>query len=227
MNYAEQLRTPQSGRHTGLVIVAAIHVLLGWALIHGLGQRHHTPPPAPIDVDFVPVEPAPPPPPTPMLPQPSTPVQPRIMVEVPIVPPIATPTENTISATHEAVTAERGWTDNTAASAASGAGTPPARMVAKPAIANVQGCAPTSDDYPAAARRAEATGTTRLRFTIDAAGALVRSEILKSAGVSREHRLLDKVAESKLAGCYFTAGIDENGRAVGGTFEVDYVWRLE
>ena len=91
----------------------------------------------------------------------------------------------------------------------------------------MQACAPRAEDYPAAARRAEATGISRLRFTIDAAGALVRSEIVKSAGVTREHRLLDKVAESKLAGCYFTAGVDENGRAMGGTFEVDYVWKLE
>src|SRR6185295_14884103 len=98
--------------------------------------------------------------------------------------------------------------------------TPPAptapRPAAKPAIANVQACAPTSEDYPAAARRAEAAGVTRLRFTIDAAGRLLRSELLRSAGSSREHRLLDKVAESKLAGCSFAAGVDENGHPMGG-----------
>ncbi|WP_144289826.1 energy transducer TonB, partial [Ideonella sp. A 288] len=103
----------------------------------------------------------------------------------------------------------------------------PPKAAAKPAIANVQACAPKSDDYPPAAARAEATGTTKIRFTIDAAGKLVKTEVVRSAGASREHRLLDRVAADKLGSCNFTPGIDEHGKPMGGTFEVDYVWKLE
>jgi protein TonB len=104
---------------------------------------------------------------------------------------------------------------------------PPAPVrAARPAIGNVQSCAPKADDYPPAAIRAEATGTTKIRFTVDAQGKLAKAEVVRSAGSSREHRALDRVAEQKLSECKFTPGIDENGRPTGGTFEVDYVWKL-
>jgi TonB family protein len=104
---------------------------------------------------------------------------------------------------------------------------PVARPVAKPALGNVAACAPKNDDYPAAAVRAEATGTTRIRFAVDASGRLASAEVVKPAGTSREHRQLDRVALAKLSECTFKPGSDETGRAVGGTFEVEYVWKLE
>jgi protein TonB len=103
----------------------------------------------------------------------------------------------------------------------------PPRRAASPAIANVNACAPTADDYPSAAVRAEATGTTKIRFTVGPDGKMTGSQIVRSAGPSREHKMLDRVAQSKLSGCSFKAGIDENGRAVGASFDVDYVWKLE
>ena len=99
-------------------------------------------------------------------------------------------------------------------------------MAAQPAIANVQACAPTNEDYPSAAVRAEATGTTRIKFTVDATGKLSGAEVVKSAGRSREHKMLDRLALSKLSDCSFKAGSDETGRAVGASFEVEYVWKL-
>jgi protein TonB len=103
----------------------------------------------------------------------------------------------------------------------------PARVAAKPAIADVRACAPTADDYPPAAQRADATGTTRIRFTVDASGKMTAAEVVKSAGPSREHRLLDRVAQTKLSECTFTPGIDETGKRAGGVFEVEYVWKLQ
>jgi protein TonB len=101
-------------------------------------------------------------------------------------------------------------------------------VAARPAIANAKDCAPTSDDYPAAARRAEATGSTRVRFSVGADGRLSGApEVLKSSGSSREHKMMDRVAVSKLSECTFKAGLDENGRPMGGTFEVEYVWKLD
>jgi protein TonB len=103
----------------------------------------------------------------------------------------------------------------------------PPRVAARPAFSNVRECAPTGDDYPSAARRAEATGTTKVRFTVGADGKLASSAVIKSAGPSREHKMLDRIALSKLSECTFKAGIDENGKPMGGSFDVDYVWKLE
>jgi protein TonB len=104
---------------------------------------------------------------------------------------------------------------------------PPPRVAARPAIANVKDCAPTSADYPRAAAKAEATGTTKIRFRVDASGKLAGVEVVKSAGPSREHKMLDRIAADKLGECRFTPGLDENGKAVGASFDVDYVWKLE
>jgi len=104
----------------------------------------------------------------------------------------------------------------------------PPRVAARPAIANVGDCAPTGDDYPAAAKRTEATGTTRIRFTVGADGRLAGApDIVKSAGSTREHKMLDRLAASKLSECRFKAGADENGKPVGASFDVDYVWKLD
>ncbi len=100
-------------------------------------------------------------------------------------------------------------------------------MAARPAIANVQACAPKSEDYPAAALRAEATGITKVRFTVGADGKMTASEVVRSSGPSREHKQMDRVALAKLSECSFRPGADENGKATGGTFDVDYVWKIE
>jgi protein TonB len=102
---------------------------------------------------------------------------------------------------------------------------PPPRA-ALPAIANVSACAPKAEDYPSAALRAEATGTTKIRFTVGPDGQMTNAEVISRAGLSREHRLLDRVALSKLSECSFKAGRDVTGKPVGGTFEVEYVWRI-
>ena len=82
-------------------------------------------------------------------------------------------------------------------------------------------------EYPAAALRAEATGTTKIRFTVDATGKVSKAEVEKSAGPSREHRLLDRAAVDTLSKCPFKPGTDEAGRPVGDVVVVEYVWKTE
>jgi len=104
---------------------------------------------------------------------------------------------------------------------------PPApRIAAQPAVANAKDCAPTTEDYPAIAIKEEATGTTVVQFTVEASGKA--TAILKrSAGASRAHKALDRVALQKLSECKFRPGIDENGRAVPSAIvDVEYVWKL-
>jgi protein TonB len=82
-------------------------------------------------------------------------------------------------------------------------------------------------EYPAAAAREEATGTTRLRFKVDAAGRVVAAEVLGRSGPSAAHRLLDRSATQALSNCRFEPGRDRQGRPLGGYATVEYVWRLQ
>ena len=101
-------------------------------------------------------------------------------------------------------------------------------MAAKPVIANASACAPRPEDYPPAAQRAEATGTTVIRFTVGSDGKLAGApQIVRSAGATREHKSLDRLAVTKLSECRFTPGADENGKPVGASFDVEYVWKLD
>jgi protein TonB len=102
----------------------------------------------------------------------------------------------------------------------------PAKIAARPTIIDASKCAPSADDYPPAAVRAEATGTTVLRFTIDLQGKVSKYDLIKSAGSSREHKMLDRVAIEKFSACHFSPGTDENGRPVGATKDVEYIWKL-
>jgi TonB family protein len=91
-------------------------------------------------------------------------------------------------------------------------------------IANDPSCTP---DYPPAALRVKATGTTVVRLWIDDTGRVGQSEITGASGPTREHRLLDKTALAVLAKCPFVPGADASGRPVGAELSVAYTWRLE
>lgn len=229
MDFAEQQRNP--GKHAvGFGVVVAMHLLMGWALVSGLAQRMVEVIKAPIETKII-EETAPPPPPPPenLPPPPKTAAPPPSYVpppEINIAPPPSPAPSITVTREAPPPTPVRVMPQPSAAVAPAPAPAPAPKIAAQPAIANAQQCAPTSDDYPRAARSAEATGTTQVRFTVGADGKLASIEVIKSAGPTREHKMLDRVAQSKLSECTFKAGRDENGRPVGGTFQVDYVWKL-
>ena len=229
MNYADQQRS--LNKHpAGVGVVLFLHVVLGYALVNGLGRKIVDVMKAPIETKIIDeVKPPPPPPPENLPPPPKTALPPPSFMPPPEVQVTTPQLAPAITVTREAPPpAPVNIAPAAPAAVTAPAAAPaPARAAAKPAIANVQACAPKGEDYPAAALRAEATGTTKIRFTIDATGKLVKTEVLKSAGASREHRLLDRVATEKLGNCTFSPGIDDQGKPVGGTFEVDYVWKTE
>jgi TonB family protein len=96
-----------------------------------------------------------------------------------------------------------------------------------PAIESLASCQPREEDYPRAARRANAQGMTQLRLSVDTAGKLVSAEIIRRSGQSAEHLLLDKVALEKFSQCSFRPGADSNGNPVAGTLSPEFLWRLD
>ena len=78
-----------------------------------------------------------------------------------------------------------------------------------------------------AALRAEVMGTSKIRFTVDANGVVSKAEVATSAGSGREARLLDNAAIDALSKCRFKPGNDEQGKPVGGTTVVEYVWKVD
>jgi protein TonB len=229
VDFAEQQRNP--GRHVvGIGIVLGLHLVLGWALVSGLAQRMVEVIKAPIETKIIEeAKPPPPPPPENLPPPPKFAPPPPSFVPPPevVVNPPPTPAPAITVTQVVPPPAPPVAIAPPPAPAAPPAPPAPPRVAARPTIANVQACAPKNEDYPGAAVRAEATGTTKVRFSVGPDGRLAGAEVVKSAGPSREHKMLDRIALAKLSECKFVAGADETGRPVGASFDVDYVWKLE
>lgn len=227
MDFAEQHRNPGKNAF-GFAIVVVFHIILGWALMNGLAQRLVEVIKAPIETKIIEeVKPPEPPPPENLPPPPKFAPPPPSFVPPPEVnvnpPPTPAPT---ITTTQVAPPVQAVTVTPAPAIVASAPPAPP-RRAASPVIADIRSCAPTSDDYPTAARRAEAEGMTRVRFTIGPDGRVVAAEVVKSAGPTREHKMLDRLAMTKLSECRFKAGTDENGKAVGASVDFEYIWKIE
>ena len=233
MDYASQQRRP--GKHPiGLIVVAALHVVLGWALVNGLGRKIVEVIKAPIETKIIDeVKPPPPPPPENLppppkvaLPPPSFVPPPEVQVATPQIAPAITVTREAPPPAPVTIAPAPAPAPVAAAPAAPAAAPVAPKVQPVPARIDVTSC--EKPEYPAAALRADATGVTKIRFTLDATGAVTKAEIEKSSGPSREHRLLDRTALEALSKCRGRPGTDEAGKPMGGTtVTVDYVWKVE
>lgn len=229
MDYASQQRNP--AKHSvGLGVVIVLHLVVGWALMNGLARKVVEVIKAPIETKIIEeVKPPPPPPPENLPPPPKMAAPPPSFVPPPEIQ-VATPQQApAITVTREAPPPAPVQIAPAPAPAPVAAPpappAPPPKVQARPAQINVSSC--EKPEYPAAALRAEATGTTKIRFTVDATGVVSKAEIEQPSGPSREHRLLDRTAVEALSKCRFKPGNDENGKPVGGTTLVDYVWKVD
>jgi len=208
MSYAQ----PQSSskRLTALVAVGIFHVILIYALIHGLARKIVEVVRAPLETKIIeeikrpPPEQQPPPPPPPKLATPPPPFipPPEVLVQVPIQPP---PTITAVVATPPSV-------------AVPPPGVPaPVRTAA---VVDSRGCPKPA--YPAASIRANETGLVTLTFLIDVDGRVLESKVERSSG----HRRLDEAARAGLGICKFTpATVD--GRPERAWARIQYDWKLE
>ena len=224
LNYAEQHRDP--GKHAvGIGIVIVMHILLGWALINGLARTMIDVIKGPIETKIIEEVKPPPPPPENLPPPPKFAPPPPSFVPPPevVINPPPTPAP-TITVTTVAPPPAPPIAIAPVAPASAPAPPAPSRVAPVAAITSVDGCKP---EYPAAAIKEEATGTTKIRFTIDATGKMVNAQVIRSAGPSRAHKTLDRAAVSGLSECTFRPGRDDGGKAVGAFADVEYVWKLE
>ena len=219
MAYSDQKMS--GGKIGAMVIVALIHVALGYAFVTGLATNFvkkaaeklntfdvEEPPPPPPD------EPPPPPPDVPMTPPPvvspppivSAPRPPVVIATVPTPPPVYVPTP-----------------------VVAPPAPPPPAPPAPPVVSKAAGARGdpaqwiTNDDYPPSAIRAEEQGTTGISWTINTQGRVENCVVTSSSGSSA----LDQAACRALVrrGRY-TPATDAAGNPIATKASRRVVWRL-
>ncbi len=220
MDFAQQQRAP--GRHAlGFGIVLALHLLLGWGMVSGLAQRMVEVIKGPIETKIIEeVKPPPPPPPDNLPPPPKFPPPPPSFVPPPEVNVHAPPTmAPTITTTHVAP-------PPTVVTVAPAVVAPPAPRVpvrTEPRVDFAGAC--DKPDYNAAARRAEAQGSVVVVYTMDTSGVINEATVEKSAGPTREHKMLDRLTIEAVKACRGKPGTLD-GKPEKLTSRITYVWKI-
>jgi len=225
VNYAEQQRNPT--KHVvGLGVVIVMHIILGWALLNGLARKVVEVVKGPIETKIIEeVKPPPPPPPENLPPPPKLPPPPPAFMpppEVKIETPPQAPTI-TIQTTPPPPSPPVTIAPPPAPEPAPAPPAAPVRVA--PQVNFNADC--TKPGYPPAAARAEVTGVVRIKVTVGVDGRATSTEIAKSSGPSREHKLLDRAAEAAIRDtCKFKPGTVD-GKPEPLTTFVEYDWKLQ
>jgi protein TonB len=229
LDYAQQQRNP--GKHVvGLSVVVALHVLLGVALVYGLSRKVIEVVKAPIETKIIEeVKPPPPPPPDNLPPPPKTAPPPPSFVpppEIQVAPPptpAPTITTTTVAPPPAPVTIGPPPAPSTTPSVATAPAAPPAPPARTAPKLDFNACA--KPEYNAATRRADAQGTVIVTYTMDTTGTISEARVEKSSGMSREHKMLDRMTLDAVQGCKGTPGTVD-GKPEKLTGRIEYVWKL-
>jgi protein TonB len=217
MDFAYAGGRKQARNYSKVALVGALHMALGYALVHSMATVHlpHQDPP-PITVTPVPppvVKPLPPPPPTDV-----TQVPPPTVVVPPTVIDVLDPPPPTIVATVQKDEPPQPPQPPAVTEVPPG---PPAVAGGMATAVLAQGCA--TPDYPMSAARNGDSGTTTLALLVGPDGAVQRARVEHSSG-SRE---LDRAAQQALSLCKFKPAVASSGQAQAGWARLDYVWKLD
>ena len=80
-------------------------------------------------------------------------------------------------------------------------------------------------EYTTAARRAEATGSVIVIYTMETDGRITEASVEKSSGPTREHKQLDRATLEAVKNCRGRPGmVDGKPEKLSG--RVEYVWKL-
>jgi protein TonB len=226
VNYAEQQRNPTK-HMVGVGVVIVMHIILGWALLNGLARKVVEVVKGPIETKIIEeVKPPPPPPPENLPPPPKLPPPPPAFMPPPEVqiqnpPPAPAITVQTVPPPPAPPVT---IAPPPAPEPAPPAPPAPSARVAPQVDFNAD-C--TKPAYPPAAVRAEATGISVIKVTVGVDGRATATEIAKSSGPSREHKLLDRAAEAAIRDtCKFKPGTVD-GKPEPLTTFVEYDWKLQ
>jgi protein TonB len=208
-----------------------MHLLVGWALLTGLAQRVVEVIRAPIETKIIEdVKPPPPPPPENLPPPPKFAPPPPSYVpppEVQIQPPPTPTPPPTITTTQTppppAPVQIAPPAPPVQAPPAPPAPAPPRAPVRTEPRLNFNACA--KPEYPRSARRSGAEGSVIVAYTMDTSGTISQAEIVKSAGPTRDHRLLDRATLEAVLACKGTPGTVD-GKPEKLNARIEYVWRL-
>ena len=232
MNAAQLRRTPV--HLAGVTIVVGMHLLLGWALVSGLAHKVVDAIKNPVETRII-EELKPPPPERPLPPPEFAAAPPPSFVpppEVRIAPP-PTPAPTISAITTVAPTATTIAPALPAAPVAPAAAPAPAALPVPPALAPPSRTAPSLDfnscekpTYDAATMRAGVTGTVVVGYAMDTQGNISEARIERSAGASREHKMLDRLTIAAVTRCRGRPGtIDGKSEMLRGS--VEYAWKLD
>ena len=208
MDYAQQQRNP--AKHLiGFSLVAALHILVIYALVNGLARNIVEIAKKPFETQIVKEVKAPPPPEAPPPPPPKLEIPPPPFIPPPEIQ-IAVPMSvNTITQ----VTSKP---------------PPPAPPPIKPAprqatVASLDRntCASYEPSFPMASRRNQEEGTLLMRIQISADGTAGKVEVVRSSG----HTRLDESAKSWIATCKFKPQTLD-GKPVAGYANQTYTFTL-
>jgi periplasmic protein TonB len=217
MAYADQKMS--TNKLVALIIVAILHVLVGYALVTGLAysaikkmkERVET-----FDVkeEKPPEEPPPPPPDQPKEPPPIVAPPPMVTLPAPA-PQIQTVNTPPPVALPPTVTAPPPPPPPPAAP-------PPPKFTPKPASPKGNpGSWATSEDYPAKALREEREGTTRFRVTVGPDGKVTDCQVTGSSG---SPDLDDAACKNIVRRARFTPATDGEGNPTSGSYSNAIRW---
>jgi protein TonB len=221
MNFSNE---KQPGKNfTGFIIVLALHVLVAWAIVNGLGTRIISKVTEAVETKLIeevappPPPETPPPPPPPEMKAPPPPFIPPVEVQVQQPP----PPQNVIAAATQTPPPTTSLTPPAPPAQPAPPAPPAPRGVSRSeAVADFNTCA--RPEYPRSSQRNEETGTTTLQFLIGVDGRVLEAKLAKSSGF----RDLDRAAQSALSKCRFKPAMVD-GKPEQAWTAVQYVWTLE
>lgn len=226
MSYANR-KQMSSNRTAAIIIVALIHIALGYALVTGLA--YNVIKKAAEDLKTFDVEEEPPPPPEepPPPPDQNTPPPPQIVAPPSIVPPmLPSPQINTIQEvrpqppiTQTAPTTKSCPGGMTVAIAQA---CPPVVSRAAKAKGNLPSLFST-DDYPQSAIRNEEQGTTAVRLTIGTDGRVADCTVTSSSGSTALDNATCNIIRRRAR---YTPAQDQAGNPVAGSDSTRIRWEL-
>jgi protein TonB len=215
MSYANR-KQMSSNRTAAIIIVALIHIALGYALVTGLA--YNVIKKAAEDLKTFDVEDEPPPPPEepPPPPEQNTPPPPQVVAPPPIVRTntVAPPIISTPVAPPPVIT-------RTAPPAPPA---PPRPVISQ--AARAKGSLPSlfsTDDYPQSSIRNEEQGTTAVRLTISTDGRVTDCSITQSAGSTALDNATCNIIRRRAR---YTPAKDQAGNPITGTDSARIRWEL-